>query len=110
MGLFSRGPGKIRRGDKRVAEQDAKAAAKESAELRRQIAKNLMAPARATAGQVSANMRRIDTQLVHLEKLRAQVDTNRTQHSLISAETARLREQRRGLRAMQKAKKRGVRV
>ena len=109
MGLF--GPTeKVRKRDAATALRDSKIAAKESAELRRQIARNMISPARITDKEISGNMARIDRQLVYLEKLRHQIDTNRVQYGQIASETARLREQRRGLRRMQKAKKHGIHV
>jgi len=109
MGIFG-GPGKVKRRDWAQVRADSKRAQRESAELRRQVSKQLMSPARATDKEISGNMVRIDRQLVHLEKLGHQVDTNREAYGSIVAEKARLREQRRGLRAIAKAKKRGVRV
>ena len=109
MGIFG-GPGKVKRRDWAQVRADTKRAQRESAELRRQVAKSLMSPARATDKEISGNMIRIDRQLVHLEKLGHQVDTNREAYGSINAERAALREQRRGLRMMKKAKKRGIRV
>ena len=109
MSIFG-GPGKVKRRDWAQVRADAKRAQRESAELRRQVAKSLMAPARATDREISGNMQRIDRQLVHLERLGRQVDTNREAYGKITAEQARLREQRRGLRMAQKAKKRGIKV
>ncbi|MFZ0698707.1 MAG: hypothetical protein WAN74_00705 [Thermoplasmata archaeon] len=104
------GPGKVKKRDWVQVVRDAKVAQKESAELRRQVSRNLMSPARATDKQISSEMVRIDRQLVHLEKLRGQVDQNHQVYGSIKAETGRLREKRREVRMLQKAKKRGVRV
>ena len=109
MGLFG-DRSKVRRRDWAQVRADAKRAQRESAELRRQVAKSMMSPARATDREISGNMQRIDRQLVHLEKLGHQVDTNRETYGKIAAEQARLREQRRGLRMAQKAKKKGLKV
>ena len=109
MGLFGN-RSKVRRRDWAQVRADAKRAQRESAELRRQVAKSMMSPARATDKEISGNMQRIDRQLVHLEKLGHQVDTNRETYGKISAEQARLREQRRGLRVAQKAKQKGLKA
>ena len=109
MGIFG-GPGKVKKRDWAQVKADTKRAQHESAELRRQVAKSLMSPARATDKEIQGNMVRIDRQLVHLEHLSRQVDTNREAYGSINAERARLREQRRGLRMAQKDKKRGIRV
>ena len=109
MSLFG-GPGKVKKRDWAQVKADSKRAQRESAELRRQVSKQLMSPARATDAEIRGNMVRIDHQLVHLEKLGRTVDTNREAYGSINAERGRLREQRRGLLMMRKAKKKGIKI
>ncbi len=109
MGIFG-GPGKVKKRDWAQVKADSKRAQRESAELRRQVSKQLMSPARATDAEIRGNMIRIDRQLVHLEHLGRQVDTNREAYGSINAERALLREQRRGLLMVRKAKKKGIKI
>lgn len=106
MGLFG-ARAKLRKREKRTALQDARAVSKESGELRRQISRDLLNPARVTARQISANLGHVDRQLTVLERLRGQVRENRTQYGVLTAEKARLKEHKKALKTAAKLQRLG---
>ena len=109
MSLF--GPRRdLKRRERSDAIAEASRITRESKERRRSVAHNMVGPARASTKEISGNNQPIDRQLTQLERLRGQVSENYTKHAELMTETRRLREQRKGLRMMQKASKRGVRV